>query len=69
MGRHPVVKHEDTAHFTLGNDINGLTDRQMQMVDGGKDNQNECRKETECLEGVCKHQRADASTTGVKPNQ
>ena len=41
----------------------------MQMVDGGKDDQDESRKEAERLEGICKHQCADASTTGVEPNQ
>ena len=41
----------------------------MHLIDNGKDNQDQCREETERLKRVGEYQRTDTATTGVEPDE
>ena len=69
MRRHPVIEHKDTAHLTIGNRINCLAYRKMQLPDGFQDDEHQGCKQTSGLKGIRKHQRADAASAGIKPDE
>ncbi len=69
MGRRPVIEHEDAAHRTVGNGTDGLTDGEVQQADGFEDDQYQCSEQAEGLEGVGEDQRANATATGVEPDE
>ena len=69
VGRHPVVEDEDTAHGRGGDGIDGFTHGEVQVTDHREDDHDEGREETDGLEGIRKHQCADATTTGVEPDE
>ena len=67
--RQPVIEHENATHVAASDGANSLTNRQIQLADDRKDDHDEGCEETECLERIGKHQRANAATTGVEPDE
>ena len=69
MRRHPVVEHEDTTHRTICNGADSLTNRQVQMSDGFQNDHHQRCKQADGLKGIRKHQRADAASAGIEPDE
>ena len=69
VGRHPVIEYEHLAHRTLGNGANSLTDREMQLAHYIEDDQYQGSKQADGLEGIGEHQRGDAPSVGVEPDE